>query len=122
MALLVVLIGVAIALFGLAGVAAPQRIVDAMLSWQPRSRYYFAVGVRLAFGAAFLTAASGCRFSTVIFALGAIAVVVGVVLAPLGANRVDSMFQWWLHRPMAVLQAWFVAAIPFGAFVVYAGI
>jgi hypothetical protein len=119
MASLVVLLGVLIAAFGLAGLTAPQRVVGGILSWQPRSRFYFAVGSRLAFGVVLLMAASACRFSTVISALG---VVAALILAPLGSSRVDSMFQWWLQRPMAVLRAWFAAAIPFGLFLAYVGI
>jgi threonine/homoserine efflux transporter RhtA len=49
-------------------------------------------------------------------------VVAALILAPLGSSRVDSMFQWWLQRPMAVLRAWFAAAIPFGLFLAYVGI
>lgn len=122
MALLVALIGVAIFLFGLAGVCAPQRVVGGMLQWQPRSRYYFAVGVRLAFGVVLLVGGSDCRFATVILVLGTIAIVTALVLAPLGPARVDSMFQWWLHRPMLLLRAWLAAGVPFGAFLAYAGI
>ncbi len=122
MAPLVVLLGVLIAAFGLAGLTAPQRVVAGILSWQPRSRFYFAVGSRLAFGVVLLLAASACRFSTVISALGVIGVVAALILAPLGSSRVDSMFQWWLQLPTAVLRAWFAAAIPFGLFLASVGI
>ncbi len=122
MAVLVVLLGVAIVCFGLAGFSAPQRIVDGMLNWQPLSRFYFAVGSRLSFGTVLLMAASDCRFSTAILVLGVVALVAALVLAPLGPRRVDSMFKWWLDRPVVVLRVWFVAAIPFGGFLVYAGI
>ena len=122
MALLVVLIGVLITAMGFVGLAAPRWVVGGILSWQPRTRFYFAVGVRFAFGAALLLQASTCRFPGVIFALGAIALVAAVVLAFLGQRRVDSMFQWWLRRPMTVLRAWLAAAVPFGGFLVYAGL
>jgi hypothetical protein len=121
-AVLVVLLGLAIVCFGLAGLSAPQRIIDGMLNWQPVSRFYFAVGSRLVFGTVLLLAASDCRFSTVILALGVVGLVAALVLAPLGPRRVDSMLQWWLERPPVVLRAWFAAAIPFGAFLAYAGI
>jgi len=122
MALLVVLLGVLIAAFGLAGLAAPERTIGGMLRWQPRSRYYFAVAFRLVFGAILLSASSSCRFPTVIVALGAIAMIAALILAPLGSGRVDSMFQWWLRRPILALRAWFTAAISFGVFLIYAGI
>jgi hypothetical protein len=32
------------------------------------------------------------------------------------------MFRWWLERPLAVLRAWFAAAVLFGGFLVYAGL
>ena len=122
MALLVVLFGVLITAMGGVGLAAPRWVVGGILSWKPRTRFYFAVGVRFAFGAALLLEASTCRFSAVIFALGAIALVAALVLALLGQRRVDSMFQWWLQRPMAVLRAWLAAAVLFGGFLVYAGL
>ena len=75
MTVLVVLLGVAIVCFGLAGLSAPQRIVDGMLNWQPLSRFYFAVGSRLSFGTVLLMAASDCRFSTAILVLGVVALV-----------------------------------------------
>ena len=122
MAVLVVFLGVAIVCFGVAGLGAPRRIVDGMLHWQPRSRFYFAVGSRLAFGSLLLMAASDCRFSPLILLLGVVGLVTALVLAPLGPGRVDSMFRWWLERPLVVLRGWFAAAIPFGAFLVYAGL
>jgi hypothetical protein len=121
MAPLVILFGVLITAMGVAGLAAPQWIVGGILSWQPRTRFYLAVGIRFGFGGALVLAASTCRFSTVIFALGAIALVAALALALLGERRVDSMLQWWLQRPMFVLRAWFAAAVLFGGFLVYAG-
>lgn len=120
MALLVALLGISISLFGLAGLCAPQRVVDGMLGWKPRTRYRFAVGIRLAFGIVLLVGASSCRFATVVFALGALATVTALVLACGGPARVDSMFRWWLHRPGSLLRTWFAAAVPFGAFLAYA--
>ncbi len=76
---------------------------------------------RLVFGATLLATASSSRFPTALCVLGAVALAVALILAPLGPSRVDSMFRGWLGRPTGVLRAWFAAGIPFGAFLVYAG-
>ena len=122
MAPLVILFGALITAMGVAGLAAPQWIVGGILSWQPRTRFYLAVGIRFGFGGALVLAASTCRFSTVIFALGAVVLVAAVALTLFGERRFASMFQWWLIRPIAAIRAWFAAAAVFGGFLVYAGL
>ncbi len=122
MEVLVALSGGLISAAGVVGFGAPRQILDGFLGWQPRSRFYFAVGGRLAFGATLLLGASESRFTNVIFALGVIGIVPGLVVAFLGGARAEWFFQSCHQRSDLVLRASFLAAALFGGFLMYTGL
>ena len=121
MALILILLGILITGIGAVGVAQPQRLVAPFLSWQPRARFYIAVGTRLVLGAVFVLAASGSRFPTLILTLGVIAIAAAICFLLLGPKRVEVLVQWWFKQSSGFLRSWFVVAILFGAFLVYSG-
>ncbi len=122
MAFLIVLLGLLIAALGVVGSLRPHLVSGAVLGWRPRARGYVAIGVRVVFGVVLLLGAADSRFPTVFYVLGCIAIVAAVVLAFLGASRTGELVQWWFERPAVLIRIWLLAAIPFGAFLVYAGL
>lgn len=122
MALLVVLLGIAIVGLGLIGSLRHHMITDTVLGWQPRAASLVAIGVRLVFGIVLLLGAADSRFPTLLYVLAGIAIVSAVVLAFLGADRTAGLVYWWFSQPSIVIRVWLLAAVLFGAFLVYAGL
>lgn len=121
MAVVVSLVGAAIVALGLAGVAAPARLVGLLTRWRAPERRWTAVGVRLVLGVVFLIAAPECRLPRVAQAVGVLAIISALVLVLMGPRRFTAFIGWWVDQPPAVLRIWFAGAAAFGALCAYAG-
>lgn len=121
MALVVSLIGAAIAAIGLLGVVYPTRLMERIDRWQPAGRLWVGVAVRLVVGIVFVLAADGCRMPQLVRVVGVIAIVAAVVLALLGPARFETFVRWWLGLPAAFTRIWAAVAVAFGGLLLYAG-
>jgi hypothetical protein len=121
MASLVSLSGVAVALVGLLGVAAPARLTHLLAEWPAWTRLSATVGLRLGFGIVFLAAASDCRVPALVRLVGVAEFVGVVVLLVLGSERLGRFVAWWLAKPHAFVRRWCAAALAFGVLLIYAG-
>jgi hypothetical protein len=122
MATLVSLVGLALILVGIFGIASPQRLADIVQTWSVRGRFLTAVVVRLVIGITFVFAAPATRFPTAILVLGVMALVVAVALMLVGSKRVDALIQWWFRQSAGFTRGWSILAVLLGAVLVYAGV
>ncbi len=137
MAYIVTVLGVAIVLIGVLGLAQPQRLIGLVQRWQSPARFWFAVVIRVVLGAVLLAVAPDCRAPLVIRVVGVISIVAAVALvilgrvrldaSSLGRVRLDAFIERWLGRPSsalgrpALLRVSASGAIAFGVLLVYAG-
>ncbi|MAE93549.1 MAG: hypothetical protein CL910_02705 [Deltaproteobacteria bacterium] len=121
MSVAVILLGLVIAGLGVVGSVRPDLIGRAVLGWQPRTRSRVAIGARVVFGVVLLLGAPNSRFPIVLYALGGIAIVAAIVLAFVGSARTDELVKGWFNMSPAFLRIWLLAAVVFGAFLVYSG-
>jgi len=83
-------------------------------------RMYFAALIRLVLAVVFLLAARECSQFWVIFAVGILFIISGLLIFMLGLEKVKSYIGWWQKQPVLLLRV--VALIPLviGAVIIYA--
>lgn len=96
-----------------------QRLLNIM---QRGRRLYLAILFRVVAGAILIAAADACRFPGFVRVLGILFVVFALLSAFLGLKRLRSIAQWWSRRSPVIVRAWAVAAVGFGALLIYLGI
>ena len=121
MNVIVVIVGWLIILLGLFGIARPHSLIDAVLSWPTAARFYFSVLTRLVLGVLFILAAPRCRLPRLIYVLGAIILLIGIVLFFLGADRVDGILHWFCTGSELCIRLIYLIGILFGVLLIYAG-
>jgi hypothetical protein len=121
MNVIVVIVGWLIILTGLFGIASPHSLIDMILAWSSTTRFYFTVIVRIVFGVIFIFAALRCRVPWLIYVIGTLALLAGIVLFFLGAARVDETVNWFAARSDLCIRLTYVVTTLFGVLLVYAG-
>ena len=122
MSMVVLIIGLFIAVMGLAAVLSPdwmRRMLDRFLenNWLAAAAIF-----RLAAGVVFLLAASSTRSPTFIRVLGVFFIIAGVSVPFAGRARIESMARWWLGKKDFVLRGWGLVALVLGAFIARAAL
>lgn len=118
--LLAMVLGLAIAVVGLLGVAAPSVLLEFGRSLQTTNGLYVVAAIRVVFGAVLLWAAPRSRMPRILRLLGALIIIAGVSTPFLGIERFRAMFDWWSSQGAFFTRAWAVVAIAFGLFIAYA--
>jgi hypothetical protein len=119
----VALFGIAIAAFGLLGVVRPGDLIRLIENaWRTNTVFYVAIASRLVLGAALLAAATDCRFPLAFRILGFVSLVGAAGIAVFGIERSREFVRWWFERPAGFIRGWAMAAVAFGAFLVYAAV
>ncbi len=85
-----------LAVLGLVGVVRPATILGWIGGSTATGRWIFALGIRLALGAACLLAAPDCRHPQVVTALGWFALIAAAGVVLMGPRRLDTLVRWWL--------------------------
>ncbi|MBW2316901.1 MAG: hypothetical protein JRH10_22290 [Deltaproteobacteria bacterium] len=116
---LVAAFGLFLFVIGLYGMVSPEPVLRVLRGWSPSQRLGIAVGGRAVLGVIFLLAADSTRHPGLITAIGVIALLAAALMPLFGAQRISAMFDWFLDRPPPLLRAWFVAAVIFGAGLVW---
>jgi len=117
---LIGVIGFLIVGIGLWGMATPGGLRRFMRNILARDQFIgLAAGLRFAIGVIFIIGADTTRIPLATSILGwiTIAAAVGVVL--MGRERLAGWAEWWLQRPDTLIRTWLIAAIAFGAFIVW---
>jgi hypothetical protein len=117
----IVVVGWLIVLIGLWGIARPHSLIDTVLAWPSATRLYVTAITRIVVGVIFIFAAPRCRIPWLIYVLGVLVLLSGIVLFFLGAGRVDEIVNWFAARSDLCIRPAYVVTTLFGALVVYAG-
>lgn len=122
MKILVALFGVLIVAMTAFGAARPKHLLAILVGLPTHTRLRVAVGVRIVMGVVFIVAAPSCRFPWVIYAVGVLTLVAGIVLIPIGATRLERIIQRISQQPAWLVRLCCAGGIAFGAFIVYSGV
>ena len=119
MVALVKLLGIVIVVFGVAFFVNPNIIKQYMAFWKTGKRLYMGGALSLVIGIIFLFAASQCRWTGFIVAFGILSVAKGIWLLVTRPEKLISMLDWWVKRPIAFLRGYAVFAVIFGVLLIY---
>jgi hypothetical protein len=122
MLLAVAVLGVLVAALCLYGVARPRELIRVVSALPAERRVPVMASVRAAMGIVLIVAAPDTAWPRSVAAIGALALVAAVVLVLLGCERVDAIVHWWTGAPAAVIRAWALLGVGFGAFLAMAAL
>ena len=119
---IVAILGLVIALFGLTGLAGPERFRAMFTAMDSQTRFVLAILIRLAMGALLWWLADELRHPQVMRVLAIIAVVAAVGILAMGRKRLDQLVDWWLSQSDSVLRISALFATAFGGYLVFVAI
>lgn len=122
MQVILVILGALVGILGVVGVLQPQRVSAWVTSFWQEDNLGLAVGMRLAFGAVLVVAASECRWPQLIRALGLLNLISAAALVALGKERVQAFVAKWVDLSPTLKRVWSCAAVVYGAVLIYAGL
>ena len=114
------IIGIAIVVIGIAYLFRPDIMKRLMEFFKKDARIYIAGLLRFTLGIVFLLAARECDRSAIIGALGVLFLAGGVLIFILGSERMRRILEWWLTKPVWIMQILAVVTAAFGALIIYA--
>lgn len=120
MTLAVALFGLFVATLGVAGLLSPQWLLALVTRGQSWLGVYFIAGLRLLVGLALLFAAPSSRAPLYLIALGALALVSGIVTPFFGVRRFEAILDWWRQRDPWIVRLWSTFVLVFGLSLVWA--
>ena len=120
MTLIALIICLLTAAFGALGIASPSRLLGVVRRFQTPAGLYFAAGIRVLLGVALLFAAPASRAPGLVFVLGVVILVIGVITPFFGLERFRSLLDWWSAQGSTFVRGWAVVALAFGLALAYA--
>jgi hypothetical protein len=117
----VLAVGWLVVAIGLFGMSSPHSMMEMILGWSSSARFYFAIIPRIVLGVLFILAAPRCRIPWLIYAIGIITLIAGVVLFFLGTDRVEDIVRWIAARSDLCIRLSYVVATLLGVLLVYVG-
>ena len=120
MTLVALIICLLTAAFGALGIASPSRLLGVVRYVQTPMGLYFAAGIRVLLGAALLFAAPTSRAPGLIYILGVVIIVIGVITPFFGLERFRRLLDWWSAQGSAFIRGWAVLSFLFGLSLAYA--
>ncbi len=119
MAILVKLFGTAIVIMGVIFSINPKLLKQYVGFWQQQKRLYIGGIVCVIFSIIFLLAASQCRLTGVVMALGIIGIVKAIFIFSRGLKSFQPMMNWLLARTDSFLRLYAIILIAVGALIIY---
>lgn len=118
--LVVVTLSAIITGLGVYGLVRPAGITGFAGLWRTRAALWFAVVLRLVFGAALWYVAPLSRAPMVLRVIGGVAIAAAIVLPVLGVARMRLLLDRWTHQTPAFIRTWSAAAALIGSFLIWA--
>jgi hypothetical protein len=118
--LLGLLVALFIALIGLTGIFAPNRLMTISQSSVTPVGIYVAAALRIGIGLVLVRVAPSSRAPKVLFAFGVIAVIAGLVTLFLGIERAQVLLEWWSAQGPGFIRLWAGLPLVLGGFIAYA--
>lgn len=113
--------GLFIAALSVFGLLRPRQLMNAVVHTVNQSwGLAFAVGIRLALGAAFLVSADQVAQPVFITVLGWLMLASAAAIAIMGRERMVRFTRYWAAKDDAVMRAWLVFGVVFGLAVAWA--
>lgn len=119
MVILVRALGIVVTCMGLAVLLNPDVLKAIMNFWKQGKRIYLAGTVRIIFGTIFLVTAPLCRQAIIIYILGSLMIIGGLIIFLTNREWIYKMLDWWQARPPAVVKIMGLAALVIGALILY---
>jgi hypothetical protein len=120
MKLLGLLVALFIALIGLIGVFAPDRLVTIHPFFVTPVGIYVAAALRIGIGLVLARVAPVSRAPKTLRIFGVLAVIAGVTTLFLGTERAQALLEWWSAQGPAFVRLWAGLPLVLGGFLVYA--
>ena len=121
LAVMVSLVGLAVAAIGLFGIAAPAALTDFLARRRVLTQLPVTLGMRVILGNFFLVAARDCLWPRFVGVVGILELVAGVALLVAGRKPLESFVTWWLRQSPAFVRCWCAGALAFGILLAYSG-
>jgi hypothetical protein len=117
----VLVIGVTVLVLAGWGIFVPEKLRTWVSSTMDKHwGIYIAVIVRLVLGSALIVVAPASRFPVVFQVLGLLTIVVAIVVALMGRERIRRFLAWFSERFSApVIRLWLLFGMAFAGFLVY---
>jgi len=119
MVILVRIIGIVIGCLGIIFLINPQRVKGMIAFWSQGKRPYLGGILRALFGFIFLLAAPRCRLAWVIFIIGILASIKGLLVFILGLKKIKSLLNWWNNKPAAIFRLMGLIDLALGGLFLY---
>jgi hypothetical protein len=113
-------LGGAVAVIGLAGIAAPAALLDVGRSLQVAPALYVVAAIRIVFGAILALVAPASRMPRTLRALGVVIVAAGVLTPLFGVERAQLLLDAWAARGPWFTRIASIVALAFGIFITWA--
>ena len=113
------IIGMVFALAGIVWVLKPEVLKRVMEFFQKGKRLYLVAVVRLVLAVVFLVAARECDVPWLIFALGIVLLISGLLTFVLGPERLKPILGWWQKRSCLLIRILGLFALAVGVAVIY---
>ncbi len=120
MILVALVLSVFIVALGVFGIIAPSRLLAVARSFQTPAGLYFAAAFRFVLGVALLLAARTSRSPQLVYLLGLIILIAGLMTPFFGLERFRRLLDWWSAQGPVFKRIWAGLAFALGAFLVYA--
>ena len=120
MTLVALLICLLLSVFGALGVASPSRFVDVVRSFQTPMGLYVVAALRVVLGTALFFAAPTSRAPELIFVVGVVILVQGVITPFFSVERYRRLLDRLSARGSAFIRGWAALALAFGLSLAYA--
>ena len=118
MATVIQILGIVIVAIGIAYIIKPSVMNRMIEFFKKGNRLYIAAPVRLTFAVVFLLGARECKYFWVIFAIGILFLITGVLVLVLGPKKLIPMLEWWLKQPTLLLRLMALIALAFGVVII----
>jgi hypothetical protein len=116
-------IGLAIAIFGAAGILFPSGLTWIANHWVTSGAFYAFAAVRVAIGVVLISVARESRAPKALMVLGYVVLVAGITTALVGAlaiGRAHDLIDWWIRLGTGAVRLTSILVLALGGFVAYA--
>lgn len=120
MIMLIKLIGILIFCMGIFMMVRPEVARKMISFWLRGKNLYLGGIIRLVLGILFLIAAYSARLPGLMFVIGFLALIGGILIFALGLDRTKAMVNRFKQLPDPVLRLMMLLVLVFGALIVYA--
>jgi hypothetical protein len=120
MAVVALVLSICIAVLGALSMVAPGQLTALVRSMQTRTGLYSAAAIRVVLGMALVFAAPASRAPGVIWVIGIVVFVAGLITPVIGLERFRQITDWFLGWGAMSKRVWGLVALWFGAWLAYA--